>query len=178
MPSKIAQRTAPAVTMFRCIGSYAVVGIMLVFSGLMAANLAIAQSPTEGPVEPSNARPATVRILVVSGNNGKPIARREVTISTRGGKQKPQLIATGVTDESGSVSISANFPEWIAVHVKGRFLCEGRRIGTSVQRVADILANGIVEPNNLCNSKVRRSPQPGQLVLFVRRESLKEFLDW
>ena len=59
----------------------------------------------------------------------------------------------------------AQLPKQIAVHVKGRYL----------NRLDDILSVGVVE-FDLFNPKVLRSP-PGELVLFVCRQSLKELLD-
>jgi len=61
--------------------------------------------------------------------------------------------------------------------VKGRYLCAGKNIGTSVQGLDEIIAHGVVESSS-CNPKVLRSPEPGMLVLFVRRETLSELLDW
>ena len=50
-------------------------------------------------------------------------------------------------------------------------------MGTSVQFLDGIVKRGVVESNS-SNSKVQHRLEPGTLVLFVRRESLKELFDW
>jgi len=142
---------------------------LLVLLGLMTACVQ-AQSN-------NGSKAATLRIVVLDGKSGKPVRGREVEIYTPASKSPGELVAKGVTNNDGAFSSVTRLPERIAVHVKGRYLCAERNVGTSVQRVADILDHGVVESNS-CNSKMLRAAEPGTLTLFVHRESVKEFLDW
>jgi hypothetical protein len=120
----------------------------------------------------------TLRILVLDGKTGKPVRGREVHIYGLASKSSSgKLIEKGPTDESGAYSVTAEYPTQIAVSVKGRFLCAGRDMGTSVRSLEDILTHGVVEANK-CNPTVAHVAEPGTLTLFVRRETLQEVLDW
>jgi hypothetical protein len=117
---------------------------------------------------------ATLRILVLDGKSGKPVSGRVVEVFSKEPASAP--VVSGVTDQKGVLSIATPLPKEIAVHIKGRYLCTGNNQATSVHNLDDILSVGVVE-TNLCNYKVLASPEPGELILFVRRESAKEFLD-
>jgi hypothetical protein len=98
-----------------------------------------------------------------------------VEILPPGTSSKP--LVKGITDQQGVFEVDAKLlPKRVAVYVKGRLLCKGSYRGTSVQSVDEIISVGVVESND-CNSKVNRGRQPGQLVLFIRRENLSEILD-
>jgi len=117
---------------------------------------------------------ATLRVLVLDGQSGKPVPGRTVEIYSD--KPASEPVVKGLTDQKGIFSTTSQLPKQIAVHVKGRYLCTGKNHGTSVQRLDDILSTGVVDSNS-CGRKVSPPPEPGELILFVRHESLAEFLD-
>jgi hypothetical protein len=126
----------------------------------------------------NDAKPVTLRILVLDGKTGKPERGREVHIYELASRNSSgKLIGKGLTNENGTYSAISEYPAQIAVSVKGRFLCTGRDMGTSVRNLSDILTHGVVEANK-CNLAMSHSAEPGTLILFVRRESLAEVLDW
>jgi hypothetical protein len=156
---------------FRCLRARAVSFVVL------GSITTFAQAPsTRSPKIESPVDAVTLRILVLDGKSGKPISAREVEIQTPGSKSPGELLERGITDNNGVFSSTTKFPRRVAVHVKNRYLCAGKNLGTSVQLLDDITTHGVVEGNS-CNSKIQHAPEPGTLVLFVRRESLKEFLD-
>jgi hypothetical protein len=124
-----------------------------------------------------NTEAVTLRVLVFDGKTGKPVRGCEVHIYSLGSNSPGKLIGKGLTDETGTFSATSKYPAQIAVSVKGRFLCSGRDMGTSVRKLDDILTHGVVEANK-CNPAVLHAVEPGTLTLFVRRETLQEFLDW
>ena len=119
----------------------------------------------------------TIHVLVLNGKSGKPISGRNVKIFDSEAYSKSPFwpIVEGHTDHRGVFTTSAQLPKRITVLVNGRFHCERGGYGGSYPK-DNILSVGVVE-SNPCNSKVIRAPMPGELILFVRRESLKEFLD-
>jgi hypothetical protein len=120
-----------------------------------------------------------LRVRVLSGKSGKPVSGRNIMIysaEAQHSKAPMQPILKGRTDQSGVFTTAVKLPERIIVGVEGRYLCERRWYGAFEYRVDDILSVGVVQ-SNLCNPKMLRSPVPGELILFVRRESIKELLD-
>ena len=112
----------------------------------------------------------TLRVLVLDGNNGKPVRGRGVKINSSGDE-----LVTGRTDTDGVFSVTRKFPEKISVFVIGRPRCADKNTATVV-KVEDIVTQGVVDSNS-CNSKVQRSALPGTLILFVRHETVAEILD-
>jgi hypothetical protein len=143
--------------------------------GLAAVSLAIL-SLLAGSVHGQVANEAvTLRVLVLDGNNGKPVRGRGVKITS----SRTDELVTGRTDNDGVFSVTRKFPEKIAVFVIGRPRCVDKKaaaITTSLVKVEDIVTQGVVESNS-CNSKVQRSALPGTLILFVRHETVAEILD-
>ena len=139
---------------------------------LLAVLLAIL-SLLAGSVHGQSAYDAvTLRVLVLNGNNGKPLRGRVVYITS----EREELVK-GRTDNDGVFSVTRKFPESIYVFVIGRPYCtETKTATTSLVKVEDIVTGGVVESNS-CNSKVQRSALPGTLTLFVRHETVAEILD-
>jgi hypothetical protein len=150
------------------------------FAGLLALTNGTSsfQEASSSATNASELKQTSIRILVFDGKSGKPFSGRVVKVSSLSPKDRSALrILEGKTDEKGVFSISAPLPDEIAVHVKDRFMCKGPRIGTSVRRLKQIVDSGVSEPN-LCNPKVQRAAKAGELVLYIRRESLREFFDF
>jgi hypothetical protein len=118
---------------------------------------------------------ARLRVLVLNGKDGKPASGRTVEILTPGPSAAP--LVKGKTDQQGFFEIGTDvLPDRVSVYVKGRLLCKGSRIGTSIQSIKEILSHGVVESND-CNNSVTHAQEPGLLILFVRHENLSEILD-
>jgi hypothetical protein len=150
----------------------AIVGCLV---SVVLSALAAGQTSTE---RGHDAKSVTLRILVLDGKTGAPERDREIHIYELASKASSgKLIEKGMTNESGSYSATSEYPAQIAVSVKGRFLCTGRDMGTSIRSISDILTHGVVEANK-CNPSLSHAAEAGTLILFVRRESLQEFLDW
>jgi hypothetical protein len=119
----------------------------------------------------------TLRVLVLDGNNGKPVRGREVGITL----SRNEMVK-GRTDSDGVFSVTRKFPESINIFVIGRPRCDLKKPATSITsitslvKVEDIVTRGVVESNS-CNPNVKRSAVPGTLTLFVRHETVAEILD-
>ena len=122
----------------------------------------------------SAAQPTNIRVLVLDGNNGTPLRGHIVEIYSN--QPAPDPIVRGATDQNGLLTVAAPLPSQIAVHVKGRYLCSGKHHGTFVQALKDIVSTGVAD-ENLCAPKVSRHARPGELILYVRRETISELLD-
>jgi hypothetical protein len=120
----------------------------------------------------------TLRVLVLDGNNGKPVRGRGVKITS----STTDELVTGRTDNDGVFSVTRKFPKNINVGVIGRPRCDVKKPATSIifitslVKVEDIVTRGVVESNS-CNPNVKRSAVPGTLTLFVRHETVAEILD-
>jgi hypothetical protein len=112
-----------------------------------------------------------LRVLVIDGNNGKPVRGREVLITS-----STDELVKGRTDSDGVFSVTREFPDSISVFVIGRPDCTVKKTATVTLKIEDIVTRGVVEPNS-CNSNVKRSAVPGILTLFVRHETVAEILD-
>lgn len=118
---------------------------------------------------------AKLRVLVLNGKDGKPASRRTVEIFRPGPSAAP--IVKGKTDQQGFFEIGTDvLPDRVSIYVRGRLLCKGLCVGTSVQSIEEILSQGIVESND-CNTNVIRAREPGLLILFVRHENQSEIFD-
>jgi hypothetical protein len=113
-------------------------------------------------------------VLVLDGKSGTPLRDRTVEIYSDEPASEP--VVKGPTDQNGFFTVATPLPSEILVHVKGRFLCSGKGIGSSHHRVWDIASTG-VEDVNLCNVKISRHAQMGELIVYVRPQSISEFLD-
>ena len=120
----------------------------------------------------------TLLVLVLDGKSGNSVSGRTVTVHDVETFSKSPLhpLVKGQTDQRGVFATTVKLPERITIEVKGRYLYESKWYGANNFSVNDILSTGIVD-SNLCSSKVLRSPMPGELILFVRHESLKELFD-
>lgn len=161
--------------------------IALVVVLLTAAVMATAQN-IEKTNEASAPTAAAIRVLVLDGSTGKPVAGRLVELrslshtlpaqtQTLPGRAMGPLIVEGPTDKTGVFVVTTELPERFTVHVDGRYLCARKYAGSAVQYAAIIRDHGVVLPN-ACNSKAVSVATPGILTLFVRRETVMEYLDW
>jgi hypothetical protein len=120
---------------------------------------------------------AQVHIRMVDGRNGHPWAKKHIEVydATSDPRYLPKTLSEGKTDEHGDLIVDLDMSAVIGVTGS----TESQRCvtrGRSQWRVADIVASGAVQENT-CNFKIAVTPTPGELVVFIRPETLKEILD-
>jgi hypothetical protein len=89
----------------------------------------------------------------------------------------PKLFFEGKTDEHGDFVVDLD--RSVIIGVTGSTGSQRCLTGKPVApqwRVADIVAGGAAQENT-CNFKIVVTPTPGELVVFIRPETLKEILD-
>ncbi|HEY6375963.1 MAG TPA: hypothetical protein VIX90_10620 [Edaphobacter sp.] len=120
----------------------------------------------------------TVRIRVIDGRNGHPWAKKHIEVydaSDPHEKSLPHTFAEGKTNKEGIFVV--NLDPSTVVGVAGAFRCLSKTQTIAPRwRVADIIVTGGVQ-ENFCNFKITTAPAPGEIVVFVRPETLKEILD-
>jgi hypothetical protein len=123
---------------------------------------------------------AQVHFRMVDGRNGHPWAKKhmEVYDARSDPRYPPKTLFEGKTDEHGGLIVDLDRSTVIGVTGSSqsqRCLTRGRSVAPQ-WRVADIVASGAVQENT-CNFKIVVTPTPGELVVFIRPETLKEILD-
>jgi len=123
---------------------------------------------------------AQVHIRMVDGRNGHPWAKKHIEVydATSDPRYLPKTLFEGKTDEHGDFVVGLDTS--VVIGVTGstgsqRCLTKGKSVAPQ-WRVADIVARGAVQENT-CNFKIVVTPTPGELVVFIRPETLKEILD-
>jgi hypothetical protein len=118
-----------------------------------------------------------VRVRVVDGRTGRPWIGKTVLILDRS-KTPVEIVAKGKTTMDGSAMVSLDSSAIIYSIVPNARSCgkTSTRTNAHLWPVNAILSNGAVE-ENICNSKITAAPVPGEITIFVRHETLREFLD-
>jgi hypothetical protein len=123
---------------------------------------------------------AQVHIRMVDGRNGHPWAKKHIEVydATSDPRYLPKTLFEGKTDGHGDFVVGLDRSVVIGViGSKGSQRCTTRGKSVAPQwRVADIVAGGAAQENT-CNFKIVVTPTPGELVVFIRPETLKEILD-
>ena len=117
----------------------------------------------------------TLRVQILNGKNGKPVANEHVNLFRNGDFADPAgnyNVPGFGTDAAGIFTVSQIAPDTrsFAVYVDWHKPCATKRTTFSMQ---DIFSKGIVSENS-CKAKVGRIAEPGTLILFVRNETFFE----
>jgi 5-hydroxyisourate hydrolase-like protein (transthyretin family) len=114
----------------------------------------------------------TLVIQVLDGKSGKPLANQRVVVMGQSGSEGARRIGDFHTEANGNIAISPIDPQVrsLSVYVEWHHLCAKHQATFSVMNVS---STGLVSENS-CNPKIKRTAEPGTLILFVRDETLFE----
>jgi hypothetical protein len=117
----------------------------------------------------------TLRIQILDGRTGKPIAQEHVNLFRNGTVGADGLNRNGwgyTTDNKGLLTIPTVAPDTksVAVYVDWHHPCSKVIAWFPVNKV---LSDGVVSENT-CKPKLESSPVPGTLIFFVRDETFFE----
>ncbi|MBB5344973.1 hypothetical protein [Tunturibacter empetritectus] len=121
----------------------------------------------------------TLRVQILSGKSGKPIANEHVNLFRTGefGDLAGDRNVRGFnTDDDGVIATSDIAPDIhsFLVSVDWHRQCtENEKVNHIAFSLQEIFAKGVVSENT-CKSKVKRTAKPGTLILFVRDETFFE----
>jgi hypothetical protein len=121
----------------------------------------------------------TLRVQILNGRNGKPVANEHVNLFRTGdfGDLAGDRNVRGFnTDADGAIATSDIAPDIhsFLVSVDWHRQCtENKKLNPIAFSLQEIFAKGIVSKNT-CKPKVKRTAEPGTLILFVRDETLSE----
>jgi len=121
------------------------------------------------------AKSETLRVQILNGRTGKPVANEHVNLFRNGDFAAPSGDHNNpgfTTDADGVLAVSQIAPEThlFTVAVDWHRPCAKNYLPFSVQ---EIVSKGVVSENN-CKPKLERSAVPGTLILFVRDETFFE----
>ena len=124
------------------------------------------------------AQSTTIHILMIDGRNGHPWANKHINIYDASSDPRFgfKTLEEGKTDKDGVFVATLQSLSMISVSGGIRTQLCITSATAPKWRVSDVVANGAVQENN-CNFKINAIAIPGDLVIFIRPESLKEFLD-
>ncbi|MGD0444686.1 MAG: hypothetical protein ABSA39_12190 [Edaphobacter sp.] len=121
----------------------------------------------------------TLRVQILNGKNGKPVANEHVNLFRSGdfgdlaGDRNVRGFKTDVDDVITTSDIAPDIHSFL-VSVDWHRQCteneKSNRIAFSLQ---EIFVKGVVSENT-CKPKVKRTAEPGTLILFVRDETFFE----
>jgi hypothetical protein len=121
----------------------------------------------------------TLRVQILNGKNGKPVANEHVNLFRAGdfGDLAGDRDVRGFnTDADGGITTSDIAPEIhsFLVSVDWHRQCtENEKVNHIAFSLPEIFAKGVVSENT-CKPKIKRTAEPGTLILFVRDETLFE----
>jgi hypothetical protein len=114
----------------------------------------------------------TLKIQVLDGKSGKPLANQRVLLMGQSGSEGARRIGDFHTEADGNITVSRIDPEArsLSVYVEWHHPCAKNQATFSVMSV---LSTGLVSENS-CNPKLERTADPGTLILFVRDQTFFE----
>ena len=120
-----------------------------------------------------------LRVQILNGKNGKPVANEHVNLFRTGnfGDLAGDRNVRGFkTDADGVITTSDISPDIhsFLVSVDWHRQCnENEKVNRIAFSLPEILSKGVLSENS-CKAKLRRSAEPGTLILFVRDETFFE----
>jgi hypothetical protein len=121
----------------------------------------------------------TLRVQILNGKNGRPVANEHVNLFRTGdfGDLAGDRNVRGFnTDADGVITTSEIAPDIhsFLVSVDWHRQCTGNEKSNQIPfSLQEIFAKGVVSENT-CKPKIKRTAEPGTLILFVRDETLFE----
>jgi hypothetical protein len=122
------------------------------------------------------AKSETLRIQILNGKNGKPVANEHVNLFRTGGfgdLTGNRDVAGFTTDANGIMTTSKISPEVQAFFASVDWHRQCTKRNPVAFSLPEIFAKGVVSENS-CKSKLERTAEPGTLILFVRDETFFE----
>jgi hypothetical protein len=138
--------------------------------------LALSPALTPAYAQASASIETQLRILILNGKNGKPVANEHVNIFRAGdfGDLSGNRNVAGFnTDVNGIVTTSDIAPDVHAFYVSVDWHRQCTKKNPTTFSLQEVFTKGIVSENT-CKPKLVRSASPGTLVLFVRDETFFE----
>lgn len=124
----------------------------------------------------SSLRAETIHIHVLNARDGRPCAKKNLYVyDASTSRNRPPALAEGKTDKNGVIAVDLDASAIIRIWVKGFGGCNINHF-RSRWHVADILSKGASQ-ENACNSVIRATPNPGELVVFFSPTTFGESLD-
>ncbi|HEY5253031.1 MAG TPA: hypothetical protein VIJ53_00160 [Acidobacteriaceae bacterium] len=115
----------------------------------------------------------TLRVKIIDGKTGKPVAHEHVDFFKNGNFADMQGVVPGfVTDEDGVITTSdiAADTQTFGVSVDWHRACSKHYQWFSLHQ---IFSNGLVGENS-CKPKIKQETAPGTLIFYVRPETFFE----